>query len=42
MTESLNKVQLIGEENGVEDIVDPWNVTSKSQTGIDYDKLICK
>ncbi|XP_055851739.1 tryptophan--tRNA ligase, cytoplasmic [Episyrphus balteatus] len=29
--------------NGVEaddDFVDPWNVTSKSDTGIDYDKLI--
>ncbi|KAF4528967.1 hypothetical protein B566_EDAN011272 [Ephemera danica] len=26
-----------GEED---DVVDPWNVVSKSQTGIDYDKLI--
>lgn len=25
-----------------EDIVDPWNVTSKSLTGVDYDKLISK
>jgi len=25
-----------------EDIVDPWNVVSKSQTGVDYDKLISK
>jgi tryptophanyl-tRNA synthetase len=23
-----------------EDVVDPWTVTSKSQTGVDYDKLI--
>lgn len=23
-----------------EDFVDPWNVAGKSQTGIDYDKLI--
>lgn len=23
-----------------EDFVDPWNVESKSDTGIDYDKLI--
>jgi hypothetical protein len=23
-----------------EDIVNPWNVVSKSQTGVDYDKLI--
>lgn len=31
--------------NGVEDeedIVDPWNVQSKSNAGIDYDKLISK
>ena len=25
-----------------EDFVDPWNVTSNSDTGIDYDKLIRK
>jgi hypothetical protein len=25
-----------------DDVVDPWNVVSKSQTGIDYDKLISK
>lgn len=25
-----------------EDQVDPWNVQSKSNTGIDYDKLISK
>lgn len=29
----------IGEE---EDVVTPWNVTSKNDTGIDYDKLISK
>lgn len=23
-----------------EDIVDPWNVLGKSETGVDYDKLI--
>lgn len=23
-----------------DDVVDPWNVVSKSETGIDYDKLI--
>lgn len=23
-----------------EDFVDPWNVVSSSQTGVDYDKLI--
>lgn len=25
-----------------EDIVDPWNVMSKADTGIDYNKLISK
>jgi tryptophanyl-tRNA synthetase len=25
-----------------EDVVNPWNVISKSETGIDYDKLISK
>ena len=25
-----------------EDFVDPWNVSSKSDTGINYDKLIVK
>lgn len=25
-----------------EDFVDPWTVTGKSETGIDYDKLIRK
>lgn len=23
-----------------DDIVDPWTVSSKSQTGVDYDKLV--
>ena len=23
-----------------EDVVDPWNVASSSDTGVDYDKLI--
>lgn len=25
-----------------EDVVTPWDVTSKNETGIDYDKLISK
>ena len=25
-----------------EDVVNPWNVVSKSQTGVDYEKLISK
>lgn len=28
--------------SNTEDFVDPWNVVSTSQTGIDYDKLISK
>lgn len=28
--------------NGDEDTVNPWNVTSTSQEGVDYDKLISK
>jgi hypothetical protein len=30
------------DDSGTEDVVDPWNVVSKSQTGVDYDKLISK
>ena len=33
--ESINN-----EEEKEEDFVDPWNVTSQADTGIDYDKLI--
>lgn len=49
--ELINKVEDLeirgGQVNGAkeendEDVVDPWNVVSKSQTGIDYDKLISK
>ena len=29
-------------EDAEEDVVDPWNVSSKSDTGIDYDKLVSK
>lgn len=37
----LDRLQVGDEENaGEEDVVDPWNVVSKSVTGIDYDKLI--
>lgn len=39
MAEELSDVKLT--DAGVDDdVVDPWNVTSKSDTGIDYDKLI--
>lgn len=28
--------------NGDDDVVTPWNVESKNETGVDYDKLIRK
>lgn len=38
---SVNEKKLENNENGEgDDFVDPWNVTSKSETGVDYDKLI--
>ncbi|OXA42933.1 Tryptophan--tRNA ligase, cytoplasmic [Folsomia candida] len=39
MSQEDNNVEVAG---GDDDIVDPWNVQSKSETGIDYDKLINK
>ena len=36
------KVEDAGNEEPEEDVVDPWNVTSSSDKGIDYDKLISK
>lgn len=37
------KIQENNHEKDIdEDIVDPWNVVSKSETGIDYEKLISK
>jgi len=36
------KVEDAGTEETEEDVVDPWNVTSSSDKGIDYDKLIKK
>ena len=43
----IDEMKLEGENqsNGVveeEDEVNPWNVTSKSASGVDYDKLISK
>ncbi len=38
---SLAENGAAGDEEA-EDTVDPWNVTSKSDKGIDYDKLIKK
>ncbi|XP_075222776.1 tryptophanyl-tRNA synthetase [Lycorma delicatula] len=42
ISNSVNELKIENNENGEEedDFVDPWNVTSKSQTGVDYDKLI--
>lgn len=37
LNEEGNKAELDDE-----DFVDPWSVSSKSETGIDYDKLIRK
>lgn len=34
---SVDRTEEAGED---EDFVDPWNVVSKSATGVDYDKLI--
>jgi len=36
------KVEDSGNEETEDDVVDPWNVTSTSDKGIDYDKLIKK
>nr|CAH7761868.1 unnamed protein product [Callosobruchus chinensis] len=38
LVNSINNIAL----NNDEDIVDPWNVVSKSETGVDYDKLVQK
>ena len=41
--EKLEDIKLeTAEADCDEDFVDPWNVTSKSDTGINYDKLIVK
>ena len=42
--ENLEKLKVddLGNEETEEDVVDPWNVTSASNKGIDYDKLISK
>lgn len=37
--EQLDNLAINEEED---DVVDPWNVAGKSETGIDYDKLISK
>ena len=37
----LEDSKSIAPDNG-DDIVTPWNVNAKSQTGVDYDKLVGK
>lgn len=37
-----NHVEEPNQLKGDDDQVDPWNVVSKSDTGVDYDKLIRK
>lgn len=38
--EVVNNFDKLKVSNSEDDVVDPWNVVSKSETGIDYDKLI--
>jgi hypothetical protein len=38
--EHLDLSNSIVDSGTEEDVVNPWNVVSKSQTGVDYDKLI--
>uniref|UniRef100_A0A2S2RAQ2 Tryptophan--tRNA ligase, cytoplasmic n=1 Tax=Sipha flava TaxID=143950 RepID=A0A2S2RAQ2_9HEMI len=43
MTTDLGNLSLESKDDNCEDdVVDPWNVCSKSKTGIDYDKLISR
>ncbi len=42
-SDTLEGVETLKIQNeGDDDVVDPWNVVSKSETGVDYDKLISK
>ncbi|KAE9525685.1 hypothetical protein AGLY_014212 [Aphis glycines] len=41
MASTLENLSLQSKEDNIEDdVVDPWNVSSKNKTGIDYNKLI--
>lgn len=42
VAEGVEAVTLNKSDSQENDIVDPWNVASSSDTGIDYDKLISK
>jgi len=39
-TQDINSQALNVQEENEEDIVDPWKVSSKSEKGVDYDKLV--
>lgn len=39
--DELASATIVGTEDE-DDFVDPWNVTSKNDAGVDYDKLISK
>ncbi|XP_018560936.1 tryptophan--tRNA ligase, cytoplasmic [Anoplophora glabripennis] len=39
---NINHLNLNNDNDENEDVVDPWNVVSKSETGVDYNKLIQK
>lgn len=38
----IEKLDINGDEHGEDDVVTPWSVESKNETGIDYDKIIRK
>lgn len=40
--EIINNIDNLKINNEEDDVVDPWNVVSKSEAGVDYDKLIRK
>jgi hypothetical protein len=42
MTETNVEAEASKVKEEVEDQVDPWNVASASETGVNYDKLIGK
>lgn len=45
LNECAKKVSIAIIDDGTnvdDDLVDPWNVVSKSDAGVDYDKLISK
>lgn len=40
ITNNINHLDLHSSNDKSDDVVDPWNVVSKSDTGVDYNKLI--